>query len=153
MAMPIWAICIISRVSPKKALDRCLEGVSIGHRHIPEGFTGLLGWGHLDNNRPFLRALNGAALSYVYPPYIYDLGLLHLEEGDWVKAATALRKGFLSNPYIAERLCGHPDPRPLHITHYTGCITIPECWPNDLITRPARRHSRGRRTWKNDPHR
>lgn len=155
---------------PKKALSFYLDGISVGRRCIPEGYTGLIEWGHLDN-RPFLRALNGAMLSYVrlhqhknavtmmeqlltydpddhlgvrlliaseylrmnqrdlarpylereapyYPPYWYELGLLHLEENDWVKAATVLRKGFLKNPYIAERLCGHPDPMPLQLIHF-----------------------------------
>lgn len=52
-----------------------------------------------------------------YPPYHYELALLHLQAGDWVPAATALRRGFCANPYIAEVLCGTPDPQPLAIWH------------------------------------
>jgi tetratricopeptide (TPR) repeat protein len=52
-----------------------------------------------------------------YPPYYYELGLLHIMNGDWVKAATALRQGFCANIYLAEILCGHSDPQPLAIWH------------------------------------
>lgn len=36
----------------------------------------------------------------------YGLGLLHIVEGDFVAAATALRKAFVASPYPAELLCG-----------------------------------------------
>lgn len=36
----------------------------------------------------------------------YDLGLMHILDGDLVAAATALRHGFVETPYIAEMLCG-----------------------------------------------
>lgn len=52
-----------------------------------------------------------------YPPYLYELALLHLQGGEWVPAATALRRGFCANPYIAEALCGTPEPMPLAIWH------------------------------------
>ncbi|KPF42988.1 hypothetical protein IP87_21390 [beta proteobacterium AAP121] len=52
-----------------------------------------------------------------YPPYEYELGLLHLMNRQWVSAATALRRGFLANPYFAEALCGTIDPQPLPIWH------------------------------------
>ena len=45
-----------------------------------------------------------------YPPYRYELGLLHLQKQKWAEAATSLRCGFVDNPYIAEILCGNPDP-------------------------------------------
>ena len=50
-----------------------------------------------------------------YPPYRYELGLLHLQKQKWAEAATSLRRGFVDNPYIAEILCGNPDPMPLPI--------------------------------------
>ena len=50
-----------------------------------------------------------------YPPYRYELGLLHLQEQQWAEAATSLRHGFVDNPYIAEILCGNPGPMPLRI--------------------------------------
>lgn len=52
-----------------------------------------------------------------YPPYHYELALLHLQTGQWVAAATALRRGFCANPYIAEVLGGVADPAPLAIWH------------------------------------
>lgn len=52
-----------------------------------------------------------------YPPYMYELALLHLQAGQWVSAATALRRGFCANPYIAEVLGGTVDPAPLTIWH------------------------------------
>lgn len=36
----------------------------------------------------------------------YELGLLHIIDGDLVSAATALRRGFVETPYVAELLCG-----------------------------------------------
>jgi hypothetical protein len=37
--------------------------------------------------------------------------------GEWVAAATALRRGFAANPYIAEILNGSPEPAALAIWH------------------------------------
>ncbi|UTV80083.1 hypothetical protein MQE22_08610 [Acidithiobacillus sp. YTS05] len=147
---------------PKKALEACLKGVEIGQRLVPSGYQGPVEWGHLEN-RPFLRAMNGVVLSYVYlhrhkdaiaaiqqllaydpddnlgvrfflgseqlrvgqkeqakvtlkeesvyPPCRYDLALLYLEDADYLRAATELRKAFLLNPYIVEELLGNPEPR------------------------------------------
>lgn len=159
----------LSQDKPKKALEIFLSGLSIANRCIPEGFSGTISWGCLDN-RPFLRALYGASLSYVmlrqhknaialiekllhynpndnqgirlllgseylrngqkepaekllkteaayYPPYYYELALLHIHENNWVSAATALRQGFYSNPYIAEILCGNYEVRKMAIWH------------------------------------
>lgn len=52
-----------------------------------------------------------------YAPYHYEMGLLHLMEGDTVSAATKLRRGFVANGYIAEMLCGNPNPLELAIWH------------------------------------
>ena len=52
-----------------------------------------------------------------YPPYRYELALLLLREGKNPEAATSLRHGFVENCYIAEILCGTPDPLPLAIWH------------------------------------
>ena len=51
-----------------------------------------------------------------YPPYRYELGLLHLQKQKWAAAATRQRRGFVDNPYIAEILCGNPNPMPLTIS-------------------------------------
>lgn len=157
---------------PKKALDAALNGLAVGNRLIPEGFSGLIEWKYVEN-RPYLRALQGAMLAYVslrrhkdastiidkmlacnpndnhgsryflgsellragdkgraanifeeyaddYPPYCYEMALLHILNSDWVKAATALRHGFSANSYIAEMLCGNFNPMPLAIWHGTN---------------------------------
>ena len=52
-----------------------------------------------------------------YPPYRYELGLLHFREKAYAEAATSFRKGFLENGYIAEIITGTPMPLPLAIWH------------------------------------
>lgn len=49
---------------PKKALDAALMGLGVANRHIPEGFTGRIEWGHLEN-RPYLRLMDIALQSYM----------------------------------------------------------------------------------------
>ena len=64
-----------------------------------------------------------------YPPYRFELGLLHLQKQKWAEAATSLRRGFVDNPYIAEILCGNPDPMPLPIwegSNWQGTETAKE---------------------------
>lgn len=46
-----------------------------------------------------------------YPPNAYSLGLLEFREGNFVAAATALRRGFAGNQYIAEILTGRNQPK------------------------------------------
>ncbi|QBE64627.1 tetratricopeptide repeat protein [Pseudoduganella lutea] len=58
-----------------------------------------------------------AAHAEAFPPYWYDLALAHLQGGRFVAAATALRHGFASNPYIAEILGGNPAPAPFVLWH------------------------------------
>ena len=50
----------------------------------------------------------GAAQS---PPCRYSLAFWHLRKGDYVKAATELRRAIVANPYVAEVLLGNPEPR------------------------------------------
>lgn len=52
-----------------------------------------------------------------YPPCFYELALCHMLTNNWTAAATALRKGFIANQYIAERIGGNPDPVKLPISH------------------------------------
>lgn len=156
----------------KKALDAALQGLGAANRLIPEGFSGQIKWSHI-GNRPYVRAMHIAAISYArlkrhkdavtltglmlernpadnqgiryllgsealragdhkraqevfeqeaksYPPYFYELGLSHIMRDDWTAAATALRCGFIANPYIAEILTGNPNPEPLAIWHATS---------------------------------
>ncbi|MEI8697021.1 MULTISPECIES: hypothetical protein [unclassified Mesorhizobium] len=60
-----------------------------------------------------------------YPPYHYERALLQLRAGQPVSAATSLRHGFVANGYIAEILCGNPDPMPLAIWHGSN-LAAPE---------------------------
>lgn len=163
------AFALQEQGKPKKALEHALQALAIGDRVIPNGFAGRIEWGYLEN-RPFLRAMHGAALCYTslrkrreaaammerllacnpddnqgirylvgseylrigemekarpwleagaahFPPCCYELALLHQLENRWIDAATALRRGFCMNPYIAEMLCGNPDPIPLAVWH------------------------------------
>ena len=75
----------------------------------------------------YLRAgLDGNAISFIeteapqYPPYRYELALLRFRREDYVAAATSLRLGFVENGYVAEILCGSPDPLPMGIWHGHG---------------------------------
>ncbi len=52
-----------------------------------------------------------------FPPCYFDLAFAHLDTGNWVPAATALRRGFCANVYIAEMIGGHPRPLPLPLWH------------------------------------
>lgn len=47
---------------PRKALDQAMLGLVRANSRIPEGFTGQLEWGHLEN-RPYLRLLHLAILA------------------------------------------------------------------------------------------
>ena len=78
------------------------------------------------------RAMAGKVLrehADEYPPYRYELGLLHLQKQKWAEAATSLRHGFVNNPYIPEILCGNPAPMPLRIwegSNWQGAETARE---------------------------
>ncbi|MXX05280.1 MAG: hypothetical protein F4Z71_00790 [Gammaproteobacteria bacterium] len=52
-----------------------------------------------------------------YPPYWYELGLYWLMRQNFAKAATCLRRGFRSNPYVPETLFGTDLILPLPIWH------------------------------------
>ena len=60
-----------------------------------------------------------------YPPYRYELALLLLRRGEHSPAATSLRRGFVENGYIAEILCGNPDPQAIGIWHGWG-FSLPQ---------------------------
>ena len=107
-------------------LGRTEEGLSMLER--------MLAWNPGDHQgvrfiigSEYLRAgLDGNARSFFeteasqYPPYRYELALLLLRKEHHVAAATSLRLGFVENGYIAEILCGNPDPLPAGIWHGHG---------------------------------
>lgn len=53
-----------------------------------------------------------------FPECFYELGLAHLLDEEWALAATALRQGFLVNPYIAEIITGCD--KPMMQTYWHG---------------------------------
>lgn len=179
------SFAFLEQDKPKKALDAALTGLAAGDRVIPESFAGFIEWKYVEN-RPYLRALQGAMLAYVhlqrhkdavahidkmltynptdnlgsryllgsellragdkeravnifdeyaddYPPYCYEMALCHCLNKDWIKAATALRRGFNTNSYIAEMLCGNFYPQPLAIWHETN-FSEPEMATNYIET-------------------
>ena len=60
------------------------------------------------------------------PSLRYEIGLLHLLEGEYRAAATSLRHGFIENGYIAEVICGMPDPLPIAMWRAIN-LGRPEC--------------------------
>jgi tetratricopeptide (TPR) repeat protein len=60
-----------------------------------------------------------------YPPYYYELALSFMLTGEWVAAATAMRRGFAANPYIAEIMGGSLEPAALPIWH-SGNLDEPD---------------------------
>ena len=78
-----------------------------------------------------------------YPPYLYELALLHFRREDYVAAATALRAGFVENGYVAEILCGYPDPLPVGIWHGNG-FSMPQT-AKDYVSDYGR-------LWRETPH-
>ena len=107
-------------------LGRTEDGLSMLER--------MLAWNPGDNQgvrfivgSEYLRAgQDGNALPFFeaeaphYPPYRYELALLRFRRESYVTAATSLRLGFVENGYIAEILCGNPDPLPIGIWHGHG---------------------------------
>jgi len=71
--------------------------------------------GKLEEARPILEEMSAE-----YPPSCYSLGLLELVQRRFVQAATALRKGFLGNPYVAEALLGRAILHPHAFWHGTS---------------------------------
>ncbi|WCP12009.1 hypothetical protein sphantq_00406 [Sphingobium sp. AntQ-1] len=77
----------------------------------------LLGSEYMRNREPEKASFLLESWAEHYPPCAYDLGLLRFKQNKFVAAATQLRRAFTANFYIAEILCGHPDPAPLSIWH------------------------------------
>ena len=52
-----------------------------------------------------------------FAPYLYELALCHMLRGDWLAAATVLRRGFAANSDISEILGGNQNPAQMAIWH------------------------------------
>ena len=60
-----------------------------------------------------------------YPPATYSIALLEFRKQNYIKAATALRKGIAQNPYIAEILTGRKELTP-HLYWHSSNLSAPE---------------------------
>ena len=83
--------------------------------------SALLRAGRRDEARALLVEFRGGE-----PSLQYELGLLRLIEGEFRVAATSLRHGFIESGYIAEIICGTPDPLPIAMWLGSG-FSGPEC--------------------------
>ena len=113
------ALCHI-RLGKRQEALRLMEKILAWNPNDNQGVRFLIGSEYLraGETAKAERILTDEAASY--PPYHYELGLLHLKAGDLVSAATCLRLGFVANGYIAEMLSGNPCPAPLAIWHGTN---------------------------------
>lgn len=75
-----------------------------------QGVRHIIGSEYLRLGQTVKAATIFKAESSRYRPYRYDLALSLLSKGSFELAATSLRHGFVENGYIAEMLCGTPDP-------------------------------------------
>ena len=125
---------------------RAAHGLVLCHLHLGEWneavdlMNAMLAWNPGDNQG--IRYLLGSALLRAgrldearallvefrsgEPSLQYELGLLRLVEGEHVAAATCLRHGFVENRYIAEMICGTPNPLPVPMWHGSN-FAEPDC--------------------------
>ncbi len=125
---------------------RAAHGLVLCHLHLGawneavDQMNAMLVWNPRDNQG--IRCLLGSALlragrldearallvefRHEEPSLQYELGLLRLVEGEHVAAATCLRHGFVENRYIAEMICGTPDPLPVPMWHGSN-FAEPDC--------------------------
>ena len=75
----------------KSSIGKLVARFYIGSEHLR--------CGEIDAAR---RELEHAA--DIYPPCLFDLGLLHFQQGEHARAATWLRRGFAANPYVGQML-------------------------------------------------
>lgn len=123
----IMQVALLSYMRLRRYKDavKVIELMLVRNPDDNQGVRYLLGSALLQA-RDFTRACvvfeQGAAQ---FPPHWYDLALCLMSLRDMVRAATALRRGFAANPYIAEMLDGNPDPAPLAIWH-SSSVAKPE---------------------------
>lgn len=113
------ALCHI-RLGKRQDALRLMEKILAWNPNDNQGVRFLIGSSYLraGETEKAERIFTDEAVSY--PPYHYELALLHLKAGDLISAATWLRLGFVANGYIAEMLSGNPYPAPLAIWHGTN---------------------------------
>ncbi|MDE0695964.1 MAG: hypothetical protein OXH76_09065, partial [Boseongicola sp.] len=94
-------------------------GDNLGIRHLLG--SAYLRAGRRDEARALLLEFRGEE-----PSLHYELALVRWLEGQLPATATSLRHGFVANGYIAEMICGTPDPLPIAIWHRTS-FAGPDC--------------------------
>jgi len=105
------------RLGQRREALALMEKVLRWNPNDNQGLRFLIGSEYLRAGDHTKAALIFSGEAESYPPYYYEAGLLHLLQGDRIAAATSLRRGFVANVYVAEMLCGNPDPMPLAIWH------------------------------------
>ena len=112
-------VALISFIRLHRHVDaaRMIELMLERNPNDNQGVRFLLGSELLRAKEPVRARSIFAAEALDYPPYYYELALSYIQDEDWEKAATSLRKGFVSNPYIAEIFGGNSAPAPLPIWH------------------------------------
>lgn len=105
------------RLGKRKAAINLMQRLLSLNPDDNQGVRNLLGSEYLRSREPDKArfALEGCADHF--PPSAYDLALLLFRKNDFIAAATQLRRAFTANFYIAEILCGHPDPALRSIWH------------------------------------
>lgn len=105
------------RLNKRKAAISLMERLLSLNPDDNLGVRYLLGSEYLRNREPGKARFLLESWSDHYPPCAYDLALLLFRQNKFIAAATQLRRAFTANFYIAEILCGCPDPAPLSIWH------------------------------------
>ena len=113
------ALCHI-RLGKRQEAQRLMEKILAWNPNDNQGVRFLIGSAYLRAGETEKAERIFADQAEDYPPYRYEQALMHLKAGDYVRAVTSLRLGFLANGYIAEMLSGNPDPAPLAIWHGTN---------------------------------
>lgn len=100
----------------REAID-LMERLLCWNPNDNQGFRFLIGSDYLRSGNTTKAARIMKKEADHYPPYQYELALIDLIAGRSVPAATRLRRAFAANAYVAEILCGMPNPLPLVIWH------------------------------------
>lgn len=109
-------LCHLRLGQRAKALP-LMEQMLAWNPHDNQGIRYLIGSEYLRDGKTGKARTILAANADQYPPCRYDLALLQFRQGKYATAATSLRKAFTANGYIAEIICGNPDPTPIAIWH------------------------------------
>ncbi len=105
---------------------KLMKAMDLWNPRDNQGIRYLLGSALLRAGRKDEARVHLAEFRWEEPSLQYELGLLYLLEGDYRAAATSLRHGFIENGYMAEMICGTPDPLPIAMWHGSGW-GWPEC--------------------------